>query len=320
MAYVYFVTVCLLFGSNFILMDRAVKVFGWSGVAAGRMLGGAAVLAVLLLLSKRKIQIDAIPLGKILAIALLSNAYPYALQPWLMEQGADHSFLAMFIPLTPLLTIAASIPMLGVRPTWQQIVGVLGGLALLTWMASDGTQHGLPWQLMPLVLSVPLSYAIGNTFLRRHLHQVPPVVLSTLILVLGGLMILPVAITHFVQNPPAATPEDWMTAIGCLVLLGALGTGACIVLFVRLVQDCGPLFAGMVTYVVPLLALSWGYFDGQYISATQLTAMVGILGMVALVQSGHSIHFQPKAKADLPSPPSAVGNLATASGLSDESP
>jgi hypothetical protein len=66
-------------------------------------------------------------------------------------------------------------------------------------------------------------------------------------------------------------------------------------LFIDLVVKEGPLFAGMVTYVVPVLALAWGAIDGETITGQQLAAIGGVLAMVALVQFGGRV-----ARADKP--------------------
>jgi drug/metabolite transporter (DMT)-like permease len=81
-------------------------------------------------------------------------------------------------------------------------------------------------------------------------------------------------------------PADWPQAIACLAVLGIVGTGIAIWLFTRLIIERGPLFAGMVTYVLPVLALAWGAADGEPITAFQIGAMAGVLAMVALVQFG----------------------------------
>jgi len=287
MAFVYFAIICLLFGSNFMLMDRASQVFGPFSVGLARIWGGAAVLGIVMYFSRHRLALNRNTLGKIAFVALLSNAYPFAVQPWLLQKGVDHSFLAMFVPFTPLLTIMASVPILGIRPTWQQTIGVLGGLALLVWMSGDAESHNLSVWLIPVVLTVPLSYAIGNTFMRRNLQQVPGIVVSTMLLAIGGCVLLPLAANEVLQNPPTGTATEWTHAIQALLVLGPLGTGACIGLFVQLVQDRGPLFAGMVTYVVPIIALGWGYRDSETISTSQIVAIVGILGLVALVQSSN---------------------------------
>src|SRR6185503_12633053 len=81
-------------------------------------------------------------------------------------------------------------------------------------------------------------------------------------------------------------PHDLAMAIGALAVLGIVGTGVAVLLFIHLVVKEGPLFAGMVTYVVPTLALVWGAVDGEAITARQLVAIGGVLAMVAIVQLG----------------------------------
>jgi len=68
------------------------------------------------------------------------------------------------------------------------------------------------------------------------------------------------------------------------MLLGMVGTGVATVLFYRLIQERGPLFAGMVTYVVPAEALLWGAMDGETVTRWQIVALGVIFLSVALVQ------------------------------------
>jgi drug/metabolite transporter (DMT)-like permease len=83
-----------------------------------------------------------------------------------------------------------------------------------------------------------------------------------------------------------SAPQQWWLATAALVALGVGSTGVAILAFVHLVQTQGPLFAGMVTYVVPMIALLWGQFDGERLTGRQLAAIGGVLAMVALVQWG----------------------------------
>jgi hypothetical protein len=55
--------------------------------------------------------------------------------------------------------------------------------------------------------------------------------------------------------------------------------------YIWLVLKRGPLFAGMTTYVVPVIALLWGTLDHEAISGQQAMAIAGVLGMVAIVQT-----------------------------------
>ena len=289
MAYLYFAIVCLLFGTNFKLMDVSATAFGPLTVASARLLGGAAVLLGVVLVKRQSLVVDRKTLVRITIVALTANSYPFVIQPWILSHGADHSFLAIFVPLTPLMTILAAVPMLGVRPTGKQTIGVVVGLVLLVWIAlADAETHHFPKWLMPIAVTVPLSYALGNTLVRQQLQQVPALVISSIQLGVAGTLLLPLATWECLTMPAKGTPTEWQHAILALMILGPLGTGACIGLLVRLILERGPLFAGMTTYVIPLIALVWGYRDGEAISTPQLVAMAGILCMVALVQSNQT--------------------------------
>ena len=67
-------------------------------------------------------------------------------------------------------------------------------------------------------------------------------------------------------------------------MLGVLATGLATLLFYRLIQERGPLFAGMVTYIIPVEAVMWGALDGEAVAGRQVVALGVVLVAVALVQ------------------------------------
>lgn len=289
MAYVYFTVVCLFFGSNFILMDRATRWFGPAEVGFGRVTSAAVILAILWATIDRRQRLRWRDLPVIGAIGLLANAYPYAAQPMLISSGFGHSFFGMTVAFTPLLTILVSIPMLGVKPTKRQMIGVLGGLLFVFLLMYDGEQRGIHLGLLAMAVTIPLSYAIGNTWIRRSLHDSDPSPLSTFMMAAASLALAPLAFGQAAPEALGVAPpdprEEYSVALMALLMLGACGTGACVWAFVRMVQERGPLFAGMVTYVVPVIAMLWGLVDNETITTRQLVAIAGVLAMVTLVQS-----------------------------------
>jgi hypothetical protein len=91
-------------------------------------------------------------------------------------------------------------------------------------------------------------------------------------------------------------------AVIYLLLLGMIGSGVSTMVFVWIVLKRGPLFAGMTTYVVPVLALLWGTLDHESISPLQMASIAGVLMMVALVQTGARPTeqvFEPAAAGDV---------------------
>lgn len=272
------------------MMDRASHALGPVSIAMCRMLGGALVLGLFWRLTGLRVQIRRVEWFHIFMVALLANALPFVIQPYTMIQADEHGYFGMMVALVPLATILVSIPMLNVWPSRRQLVGVLGGMVCMAFAVQDGSARGISTWLLVLALSVPIVYALGNTYVKWKLSHLPALPVTTLFLALGGLILLPLqcspATLAALQLGGPAEPHDWPLAIGSIVVLSVFGTGIGILLFVQLIKHQGPLFAGMVTYVIPVMALFWGQFDKERLTTTQLFAIGGVLAMVAFVQWG----------------------------------
>ena len=155
MHHIYFVLICLVWGSNFILMHRAGLAFGAAAIGFWRLAGGAAVLAVWWWASRHG-HIARRHWPHLVLVALLGNAIPFVLQPVLIALGFGHSYFGITISFVPLLTVIFSIPMLGILPTWRQLIGVLGGLVALAALMWDGADRGMSILILALAFGVPL--------------------------------------------------------------------------------------------------------------------------------------------------------------------
>lgn len=290
MSYVYFLIICTIWGASFILMNRAGLAFSPVAVGGWRVGGGALVLVAAILWRRLRPSVTVGELGGLAIVGLLAYAWPYAVQPYLVVRH-DHGFIGMMVALVPLFTIGFSVPMLRTWPTVRQAVGVAGGLICMGVILMDGDRRGIPPLDLALAISVPMSYAFGNTLIKRHLTRVSPLVLTATALAVAAFALLPPAVFgdawlgQFELGSPSP-PRQWATAISCLVVLAVLGTGAAMLMFNYLIVHEGPLFAGMVTYIVPLGAVAWSWLDNGRVTSMQLAALGGVLAMVALVQYG----------------------------------
>jgi len=283
MPYLIFLLICSIWGSSFILMKKASLAFTPLGVGAGRVVGGAVVLAAIWWISRLRWTLTKRDIGPVLFVVLVGYAWPYALQPLLVERHGS-AFIAMTVSFVPLATIVVSIPWLGVWPTARQLLGVGGGLVCMGALAADGLNRRVPPADLLLAASVPLSYALANCCIRRQLRHLTSLELSLGSLALASVVLVPLAFA--VPGKTNTDGNDLSLAISSLVVLGVLGTGVGTYLFNRLIREQGPLFAGMVTYLVPVGALAWGWIDQEKVTALQLTALAGVLAMVAIVQVG----------------------------------
>ncbi|NND88779.1 MAG: DMT family transporter, partial [Flavobacteriaceae bacterium] len=129
-------------------------------------------------------------------------------------------------------------------------------------------------------------YAFNVNIIKKHLQD-----LSALAIALGSFVILTIPslavliyadfFSERVFNAPSLLP-----ALGYLAILAVVGTGIAKVVFNKLVQLTTPVFASSVTYLIPIVALSWGLLDGERFTLFQLFAGLMIIGGVFLANLG----------------------------------
>ncbi len=281
MHHLLFAIICLLWGSNFILMKKATASFGPVSVGAWRVTLGAMVVAMILVISRKPWPVRWRHVPHLCFVAILSYIFPFTAQPAVIAASGSSAFVGMMVCLVPLSTILVSIPMLGIHPTRTQTIGVIGGLFCFIVVFREGaTVQGLSWFHLLLSGGVPVGYAVVNTYIKRHLHDLPAVPLTFMSLLLAAIGLLPVSLlTESVQ-----VNDGFTLAALSLLQVGVIGTGIATILFYKLIHDHGPLFAGMVTYIIPIVAMLLGLADREAMSALQVAALCGIFLMVALVQ------------------------------------
>jgi drug/metabolite transporter (DMT)-like permease len=160
----------------------------------------------------------------------------------------------------------------------RKIVGVIigfTGLTLLTLAAKKGislenVQYTL-WILLATVL-----YGFNINIVGHYLKDIDPVHLAAVSITC---MLIPTGIVlwqqHFLQLPF----DDHDTALAVLnsVMLGVAGTAIATALFYVLVKKAGGLFASLVTYGIPFIAIAWGFVFGENITVLQIACLVIIL-------------------------------------------
>jgi drug/metabolite transporter (DMT)-like permease len=283
MPYLWFALICTVWGGSFILMKKAVLVFSPVAVGMGRALGGAAVLALLWWWRSGRRSMTARDLPPLALVVFCGFAWPYSMQPYLVSRHGS-AFVGLTVTFTPLLTIIASVPLLGIYPTRRQLLGVLGALVFLGLLLVDGWERNVPPQDLLWAVTVPLGYSVTNTVIRRSLRHVSALELTLASLALAAAVLIPLVVLH--PAAAEASTGDLPQAILALLILGVIGTGLAMYLFNQLIHDHGPLFAGMVTNIIPIGALAWGWIDHEQVTPLQIAALTGLLAMVGLVQYG----------------------------------
>ena len=286
LAYVIFGLLTLIWGSNFILMKKASAAYGPIMISLCRVWLGAGVLWAFFLMRERdrKWPFRRNDIWKLLVPSLVGAVFPYSILPWLIERNGS-GLIGMLIGLVPIMTILVSIPLLGIHPNRRQFLGVLGGFGFLILLMKDSVDRELKIGDMVLATVVPLCYATANTWIKRTFPDRSPLALSCAVLTLSGTILIPVL---FLLPWPVLKPDagemNLMAPTLALVTNGVLATGAATLGFYILIRERGPLFAGLVAYLIPFGAIFWGWTDGEIVTPVQLVSIAGILIMVAYIE------------------------------------
>jgi drug/metabolite transporter (DMT)-like permease len=141
-----------------------------------------------------------------------------------------------------------------------------------------------------LVILATLFYGLNVNMVGRHMKGIGALDIASLAFV----MLIPpsaliLAYSGFFQMP--LLNKSVLLSIATAGVLGIVGTAIASIIFYMLVKRAGPVFASMVTYGIPFVAVFWGIFRNEQINERQLFCLLIILVGVYLVN-------KPQKKAD----------------------
>ena len=280
-----------IWGSSFILMKRALftpeggEVFSSTQVAALRL--GIAFLALLPVVV-RQIRIMLGPDWKwLLMVAIFGNTLPAFLFTAAQTQISS-SLAGMINSLTPLFTLLVGLMLFRIRPTLTQVAGLVigffGAIGLIGFSEGISARVEMaPYALM--VVGATICYGISLNVIKARLGSVKSVHITALALAFVG----PLAIGYlFTTDFTGVLAQNSGAGYALLAaaLLAVVGTALALILFNVLVKQDSALFASSVTYLIPVVALMWGFLDGEAIVAGQIVSIVVVLSGIFLINRG----------------------------------
>lgn len=280
----------LIWGTSFLFIKIGVGELSPFWVAGIRILFGAAFLLAFLRLTGN--SLPARRFWPALFVAgLLSNALPWTVLAW-GEIRISSGLASILNATTPLWSIIIASIWDDEQLTVIRIAGIIIGFAgvflLIDIDLSALTNLNLLAELA--VLSASFSYATGAVFVRRRLRGPSSRQLAAGQLSAAFILMLPIL---FIDGAPPQMPSA--TAAGAVVALGVLGSGIAYLIYFRLLTEVGATRTLIVTYLVPVTAVFWGWFIlNETFGWRTLLGMATILVGVILVNSRRG--EQPAAK------------------------
>lgn len=275
------IALALIWGSSFILMKRGLEDFTPFQVASIRMLAAFLCLFPFVIGHISKIKKENWKF--IFATGLLGNGIPAFLFTK-AQTVVPSSVAGMLNSLTPLFTLVIGYLIFKTPITAYRIAGVglglLGAIGLIM-MNSQSFSGTFSWYPMLIVLAT-LLYAMSVNIIKNRLQEVESIHISGFALFIVG---PPTGIYLFSTDFVSIlnTNSHAYISLGYVMLLGIFGTAVSIVLFNKLIKTSGALFASSVTYLIPIVAMLWGFADHENLGWLHLLALMAILGGVYLI-------------------------------------
>jgi drug/metabolite transporter (DMT)-like permease len=283
LSWIIFIALALTWGSSFILMKRGMDAFSSSQVAALRI--GMAFLFLLPLAVKHYSKELWSNWKAAAAMGIFGNLIPAFLFTK-AETMISSALTGMLNSLTPLFTLVTGLVMFRLRVSWLQICGIVIGLVstmyllLIGGQVNDSLSNALTGGGLVILATVGYGFSVNIIKSKlSHLNAVGATLLAMSII--GPFAITYLFTTDFI-DVMQAHPKAW-SSLGYVAILAILGTALSVIVYNILIRDAGVLFAASVTYAIPIVAMMWGLFDGEYVTWMHALLILGILSGVWMV-------------------------------------
>ena len=283
--YATLILLAIIWGSSFILMKRGLEVYSYTQVAALRLLIAAISLFPFVFIALKKVKRKQwLPL---FISGVIGNGFPAFLFTKAQTQ-LDSGFTGILNSLTPLFTLLLGVFFFASKPNRTNKIGIFIGLvgAVYLSLANLQTDIIINSYVFYVVLAT-LFYAISINVIKRYLNELDAIHICALaFLFIGPPMAIYIFNTDFIY---LAQSTAGFEALIYIIILAVIGTSFAVALFNHLLKQSSAIFASSVTYLIPIVAIAWGIFDGEHILQQHLIGTAIILAGVYLVNKKNTI-------------------------------
>ena len=269
-----------IWGSSFILMKLGLYDKAGNAVLSPYQVASLRLLSagiVLLPVAIQKLKI--LPRDKIWVIilsGLLGSFFPAYLF-CIAETKIDSSLAASINALTPFFTIIFGFVLFRSVIAVIKIIGILIGLSGcigLLFSKKMGVNENIFYSVF--VVCATIFYALNVNLVRHRLKDIGSTTIAAF--AFTSLIIPAIIILHYTGYFGLPFQDAvYLKATLASIVLGVIGTAIASIIFYMMVKRGGVIFASMVTYAIPFVALFWGWLAGENITVMQVICLMVIL-------------------------------------------
>lgn len=276
----------VIWGSSYILIKKGLLAFTPVELASFRISVSFLCAIPFLFQGWRSVPKD--KLFTVLQTGIFGSGAPAFLFALSMTHSSS-SLNGIINSLSPLWTLVIGYFLFSVTVTPLKVGGILtgfmGAVVLVLGKNAGAGNSFLPqgtdvlYSLLPVAAT--FCYGMSTNITKQKLQNQNPLFTTSIAMTMIG---IPATIIFALSDGPAkiASGGAWVS-VASVVSLSLFGTFVAWILFYRLVQRTDALFAASVTYLIPIVAIGWGVFDGEILQPLQFIGLALILAGVGLV-------------------------------------
>ena len=272
----------IIWGSSFIMIKKGlvgitpIQMASWRILVASLSLSPFAIIALKKNTTKNW--------GAIIATGFTGNLIPAFLFAYAQTNIAS-SLSAIINTLTPLFVIVIGIIFYSQKTHFKQMLGVvLGLIGSVVLIVFKSSSFELDLNLFAgLVIIAALFYGASANIIKYQLHNMNAIDASSLALLMVG----PLAgtIFYFSGGIELLLNPNVYESLIYTALVGVVSTGIGLVMFNKLIQSSPVVFASSVAFLIPIVAIFWGWIDDEKFGSIQGIGMGIVFAALFLMKS-----------------------------------
>lgn len=281
LAWILLAILTLIWGTSFILIKRGLDAFDPGEVGALRMLSAGIVLLPFAITKMKYVK--GANWGFLFMVGFIGSFIPAFLFAK-AETQLDSALAGVLNALTPLFVLLVGAIFYVQKFRKSQFLGIFIGFAGTAVLVVAGSWSSLAnlnaYGLFILIAT--LCYGINVNVIKFNVKGLNAMTVTSVSL---G-MVTPFALAYILlfSDVPhqLATQEIARRSLFFIALLGIMSTAVAMALFNKLIQIASPIFTSSVTYLIPIVAILWGLWDGEVLLPGHYLGMLGVLTGVYL--------------------------------------
>lgn len=210
------------------------------------------------------------------------------------EMGISSSLTGMLNSLTPLFTLLLGVLLFKAKTGWMNVLGItigfVGAIGLLMVGKSEDMGQHVGYGFY--VVLATICYALSVNIIKKELGSVNAITATVWAMMfigpLAGIYLF--SSTDFIIH--LSTKPMALQSLGYISILAIFGTAISVIAFNVLIRNTNALFASSVTYLIPIVAMSWGFFENEAVLPMHFVWLTFILLGIYLVNKNSSTKVQ----------------------------